>query len=56
MIHLFGIRYADIIKQSKISATKIIESTKLKNGKKMSETYPTEINKGVRLAKYVKEK
>ena len=48
MIHLFGIKYADEIKQSKVNC---IELTKLA---KICRSYATEINKGMKLSKYVK--
>ena len=56
MIHLFGIRYAEIIKDKKYSAADILGKTKLRNGKCMSNTYTTEIYKGIRLSRYVVEK
>jgi 5-methylcytosine-specific restriction protein B len=56
MIHLFGIRYAKEINENSITATAIIENTKLSNGESIPSSYVTEINKGIRLAKYVIEK
>lgn len=48
MIHLFGIKYHDEIKQSNIS--QIIEASGIHS------TYRTELGKGLKLAKYVKVK
>lgn len=46
-IHLFGIEYANLIKKNKVKVRDIaIEAG-------ISETYITEINKGIRLSKYV---
>ena len=56
MIHLFGIRYAKVIKEKKLSAGEIVKNTKLKNGEKFKKSYITEISKGMRLAKFVTEK
>ena len=50
MIHLFGIKYADEINQSKISNKDIALKANI------PESYKAEISKGVKLAKYVKEK
>ena len=50
MIHLFGIKYADEINLSKISNKDIAIKANI------PESYKTEISKGVKLAKYVKEK
>ncbi|WP_178988649.1 HTH-like domain-containing protein [Winogradskyella schleiferi] len=47
MIHLFGIMYAEEIKKSKFNKKEIAKAAKI------SETYFAEINKGVKLAKYV---
>ena len=50
MIHLFGIKYADEIKQYKFSKKDITKQADI------PDSYITEIMKGVKLAKYVKEK
>ena len=51
MIHLFGIRYAQFIAKNKVAiASSIIKASNLSN------TYFTEISKGVRLSKYILEK
>ena len=51
MIHLFGIRYAKFIGHNNIAtATEII------NASNLSKSYFAEINKGVKLSKYVEEK
>ncbi len=50
MIHLFGIKYANEILQSGFSKKDIA------NAARIPESYGTEISKGVKLAKYVKEK
>ena len=47
MIHLFGIKYADEIKNSEFSKRDII------NQSGISQTYLAELNKGVKLADYV---
>lgn len=47
MIHLFGIRYANEIKQSNYSKKDIIEQSGI------SSSYLTELTKGVKLAEYV---
>ena len=47
MIHLFGVKYASIIKDNELSIKKILEYAGLR------ESYITEVNKGIRLAKYV---
>lgn len=46
-IHLFGIKYADSIKSNKLSIKKILEYSTVK------PSFATEVNKGVKLAKYV---
>ncbi len=50
MIHLFGIKYGNIIKENKYSIKDIVKDANI------SETYVTEITKGANLAKYVKER
>lgn len=47
MIHLFGIKYANIIKDKGYNPKEILKYAQ------MPESYYTEINKGIRLAKYV---
>lgn len=47
MIHLFGVKYADEIKSLQASARDIAMAAGI------NESYATEINKGVHLAKYV---
>ena len=47
MIHLFGIKYADLIKQNNYTPKQIVDAAGL-NG-----TYATEVNKGMKMAKYV---
>lgn len=47
MIHLFGIKYANEIR-GVYSAAEIIKASGLKS------SYATELNKGIRLSKYVK--
>jgi len=50
MIHLFGVRYADLIRANNLSVRNILSSSGLQ------ASYLTELNKGIKLAKYVKEK
>ena len=50
MIHLFGIKYANEILLSRFSKKDIA------NAARIPESYGTEISKGIKLAKYVKEK
>ncbi len=47
MIHLFGIKYADIIRNNRYTPKEILKSAN------MQESYQVEINKGIKLAKYV---
>lgn len=49
MIHLFGIRYANEILKMKLSKKDIAIAAKI------PISYATEISKGIKLAKYVKE-
>lgn len=56
MIFLFSIRYAKIIHNNNYFANDILKHTKLKNGDQISDNYFAEINKGLKLAKYVVEK
>ncbi|ETP67319.1 hypothetical protein G159_19435 [Planococcus glaciei CHR43] len=46
-IHLFGIRYAEDIKKNNLSIKRILEYSTVK------PSFSTEVNKGVKLAKYV---
>lgn len=50
MIHLFGIKYAAEIKESKFSKKDIIKESGI------SSTYLTELSKGVKLAEFVTPK
>lgn len=50
MIHLFGIRYAEQIKNIGASSKAIAKSAHI------NESYGTEISKGIKLAKYVVSK
>ncbi len=45
-IHLFGIKYGDIITKYKITATDIISDSNLPS------TYHVEVSKGIKLSKY----
>ena len=47
MIHLFGIRYADEIRDSGTPVTEIVRLSSLRN------SYNVEVSKGIRLARYV---
>ncbi len=47
MIHLFGIKFAEEIKELDYSAKAIAKAAKI------NESYGTEISKGVKLAQYV---
>lgn len=47
MIHLFGVKYAEEIKASGYSKKDIIKAAKI------SESYVTELTKGVKMAEYV---
>ena len=47
MIHLFGIKYANEIKKADFSTKEILKNAD------MPLSYQTEINKGIRLARYV---
>lgn len=46
-IHLFGIKYADQIERSGVTAKDIVIAAQL------PESYHTEVHKGMRLARYV---
>ena len=50
MIHLFGIKYGNIIRENNYSFKVIVKNANI------SETYVTELTKGANLAKYVKER
>ena len=49
-IHLFGIKYADEIKDNRYSVKEIVKSAELQ------ESYHAEVSKGIKLAKYVEMK
>jgi hypothetical protein len=55
MTRLFGIRYADSIKESGCTATDIIRQAHILS-EQISLNYDTEINKGIALARYVVDK
>lgn len=46
-IHFFGVKYADEIKKNGISIAGIVKASGIR------KSYNTEVNKGVKLAKYV---
>jgi len=50
MIHLFGIKYAEEIRSKNYTPKEILVLAK------MPESYQVEINKGIKLAKYVTPK
>lgn len=50
MIHLFGIKYGEIIRENNYSFKEIAQKAQI------SEKYATEINKGANLSKYVQVK
>ena len=47
MIHLFAIKYADEIRKNKYTPKEILKNAN------MQESYQVEINKGIKLSKYV---
>lgn len=47
MIHLFGIKYAEELKNSKSNKKDIAKAAKV------PESFATEISKGIKLAKYI---
>jgi hypothetical protein len=47
IIHLFGVKYADEIRNSEYTPKDILRSVN------MPESYQAEINKGIKLSKYV---
>lgn len=49
-IHLFGIKYADIITRNNYSVKEIVKSSGL------NESYATEVSKGIKLSRYVEVK
>jgi len=49
-IHLFGIKYADDIRSNRLNVAELIKVSGI------SPTYITEINKGIKLSKYVEIK
>ncbi|QEK02245.1 hypothetical protein FUT84_06765 [Treponema phagedenis] len=56
MIHLFAIKYAKQIKQNNFSAKAIIQNAILPDGSVFKNSYATEIQKALNLAKYVEVK
>ena len=46
-IHLFGIKYANVILENNYKATDIIRSSGL------NKSYATEVSKGIKLSRYV---
>ena len=50
MIHLFGIKFADVIRANGYNAREIIEAAGVK------ESYQTEVSKGMKIAKYIEIK
>ena len=49
-IHMFGIKYAEAIKNNKIKISKIIEAAG------MGKSYAVEVSKGIKLSKFVRLK
>ena len=49
-IHLFGVKYADVIKENDFRVSEIIKISGL------NESYKTEVSKGIKLSKYVNPK
>ncbi len=49
-IHMFGIKYAEAIKNNKIKISKLIENAG------MGKSYAVEVSKGIKLSKFVKLK
>jgi hypothetical protein len=56
MVQLFGIRYANEIRENGYSPASIISCARLNNETQIPESYFAEINKGVNLSRYVIEK
>jgi len=50
MIHLFGIKYAEIIISSEFTAREIVTEAGL------NDSYATEVRKGIKISRYVKLK
>lgn len=50
MIHLFGVKYAEMIRENRYIPKNILKHAD------MPESYQVEINKGIKLAKYVEVK
>lgn len=46
-IHLFGVKYAQVILDNNYKAIEIVRASKI------NESYATEVSKGIKLAKYV---
>jgi hypothetical protein len=49
-IHLFGIKYGELILKNKYSASEIVKASGIK------DSYKTEVRKGINLSKYVTAK
>lgn len=49
-IHLFGIKYGDLILKNKYSVAEIVKSSGI------NDSYKTEVQKGIKLSKYVASK
>lgn len=47
MIHLFGVMYADVMRNAGIKPIEVIRAAE------MHESYQTEVNKGMNLSEYV---
>jgi 5-methylcytosine-specific restriction protein B len=56
MIRLFGIRFAKEIRNGRITPLEIIKFANEHYNASLTENYQTEINKGIKLAKYVIDK
>jgi len=50
MIHLFGIKFADLISENGYKPLEVVKAAGI------NASYATEVNKGMNLAKYVKVK
>lgn len=48
MVHLFGIKFADIIRSNGYSAREIVETAEIEGS-----SYQVELNKGINLSQYV---
>jgi len=56
MTRLFGIRYAKEIRNNRIKPLEIIKFANERYNASLTENYQIEINKGIKLAKYVIDK